>query len=447
MKKVVSLHCILLLWVGCFSVNAQKKAPTTPPDPSGHLADTTATVFLTGNLLSTLKPCGCTAEQLGGFERRAAVLQKARPDSRFVIDTGNLLIAQTDQDIIKFGIIIQAMSMLDYDLVNMAAGDLKIAKELGLLDNTPFSVISSAGEDDKVPVRHTKQLKIGKESILVTVATADTDLDQAPHIRKLFPKKTAQPQLNILLLSNCDNAIADIADIDMVDVVVCPTFSDEPRIVENKKTGPLTISVGRLGKYVGRLDIAIVAGGKPKLDYSSVAIDEKLPTDPDLAELYKDYQFMVEMENLLERIERVPPPDGAEYVGSETCAMCHEDEYEKWSSTRHSHAYQTLADAGSQHDPECIECHVVGMNYETGFVSQDSPKDLRDVGCEVCHGPRSLHVSAVSSDEPNPEPAMPLFKCGQCHTPEHSLGFQDHEKQYRAEIRHWTEQKTRTTVK
>lgn len=447
MKRLVSLHCILLLWVGCFSVNAQKKTSTTPPDPSCQAADETATVFFTGNILSTLKPCGCAAGQLGGFERRAAVLQKARPDSRFVIDTGNLLAAQTDQDVIKFGIIIQAMSMLKYDLVNMAAGDLKIAKDLGLLDNTPFSVISYAAEDDKVPVRHTKRLKIGKGSILVTVATADTDLGQTPRISKLFPKKTTQPQLNILLLNNCDNDIAGIADIDIVDVVVCPTFSDEPRIVESKETGPLTISVGRLGKYVGRLTVTIGAGGKPKLDYSSVAVDEDLPTDPDLVELYEDYQFMVEMENLLERIERVPPPDGAEYVGSETCLDCHEDEYEKWSSARHSHAYQTLVDSGSQYDPECIECHVVGMNYETGFVSQDSPKDLRDVGCEVCHGPRSLHVDAVSFDEPNPEPAMPLFKCGQCHTPEHSPGFQGHEKEYRAKIRHWTEQKRRNSVK
>ncbi len=447
MKRLVSLHCILLLWVVCFSVNVQKKTSATPPDPSCQVADNTATVFLTGNILSTLKPCGCSAEQLGGFERRAAVLQKARPDSRFVIDTGNLLIGQTDQDIIKFGIIVQAMSMLEYDLVNMAASDLKIAKDLGLFGNTPFSVISSAGEDDKVPVRHTKRLKIGKESIMVTVATADTDSARMPNIKKLFPKKTTQPGLNILLLSNCDNDIADLADIDMVDVVVCPTFSDEPRIVESKEAGPLMISVGRLGKYVGRLNVAIGADGKPKLDYSSVTIDENLPIDPDLAELYKDYQFMVEMENLLERIERVPPPDGAEYVGSETCAMCHEDEYEKWSGARHSHAYRTLVNAGSQHDPECIECHVVGMNYETGFVSQDSPKDLRDVGCEVCHGPRSLHVGAVSSGEDNPGPAMPLFKCGQCHTPEHSPGFQEHEKEYRAKIRHWTEQKPHSTVK
>ena len=118
---------------------------------------------------------------------------------------------------------------------------------------------------------------------------------------------------------------------------------------------------------------------------------------------------------------------------------CHPAEFKTWAKNPHAKAYKTLVDVGSQYDPECIVCHVVGLNYETGFVNEKSQHDLRNVGCEVCHGPGSKHMVAITMDEPDNKTSEPKAQCIDCHTPEHSPGYQEQENEYREKIRHWVE--------
>jgi hypothetical protein len=89
-------------------------------------------------------------------------------------------------------------------------------------------------------------------------------------------------------------------------------------------------------------------------------------------------------------------PGTPTYIGSDACKKCHDHAYEVWKNSKHSHAYQTLVWAKHpslrQYDGECIVCHTVGFGYKTGFANErDTPK-LKDVGCESCHGPGSLHA-------------------------------------------------------
>ena len=79
-------------------------------------------------------------------------------------------------------------------------------------------------------------------------------------------------------------------------------------------------------------------------------------------------------------------------------------------------------------------------------MSQKSHEDLRNVGCEICHGPGSKHMTAVLKGKEDTGISEPQSTCIDCHTPEHS-NYQGHEDEYLAKIVHWKEPKQDTDVK
>ncbi|MEZ4362306.1 MAG: multiheme c-type cytochrome [Kofleriaceae bacterium] len=124
-------------------------------------------------------------------------------------------------------------------------------------------------------------------------------------------------------------------------------------------------------------------------------------------------------------VPAVPPPKGvATYVGTQACVECHDTAVEFWKKSRHADAWQTLVERGQEYDLECISCHVTGWN-KPGGATLAKNEALRDVQCEVCHGPASIHVAKEGDDEPRtltggPEPEL----CAKlCHTKEHSDTF------------------------
>ena len=151
--------------------------------------------------------------------------------------------------------------------------------------------------------------------------------------------------------------------------------------------------------------------------------------------LYKQYQILVKLGNLLEKYPRVPLPDDLSYVGSKKCASCHEYEYDKWSTKAHADAFATLVEVGSDYDPECVICHVVGMDRASGFITASRTPEMKNVGCENCHGPGSEHVRTWGQAAT----VEPKSACVDCHTPEHSSGYAGHEAEYLQKIVHWRE--------
>jgi hypothetical protein len=414
---------------------------------NGNPADV-LTVFLTGNELGQLQPCGCSGGQLGGLDRRSAVFNSVPASKRLIIDMGSFVEGDSEQDLIKFNIIIQAFSLLDYDLVNLNKKDAEIAEDLGLLDSigSVFNVISFQGSAEAgIPAKFTKQLSIKEINVAVTVAAFNAEATPIEQISELFASQSNLQTVNILILSRCETAITgSIAEMGIVDCLVCPAESDEPEIIDDPNERPLVVSVGRLGKYVGRLQIR-AAEGKDKLTYSfsPVPVTEDLPQESPLVELYSTYQQLVKEDNLLEKQPRFALPDGLEYLGSKSCKLCHEYEYEKWSSKAHAHAYATLERVGSQYDPECVVCHVVGMEYESGFISEEEAGNLKNVGCENCHGPGSEHIRTLGVTETTD----PKSDCTDCHTTEKSTNYAGNEQLYFKKIIHWREPNTVSDVK
>jgi hypothetical protein len=123
----------------------------------------------------------------------------------------------------------------------------------------------------------------------------------------------------------------------------------------------------------------------------------------------------------------VPPvaKGQAAYVGGAACEDCHDEAAKFWAKTRHGGAWKTLVDRGQQFDFDCIGCHVTGWNQKGGanLAHNDT---LRDVQCETCHGPGSIHVAKGGEEKPAaialaPDKGLCLDAC---HTKEHSDTFQ-----------------------
>jgi|GEM_PF-290209 len=441
----VGMACMLalLFWAGCGPEKPESPGTPTPPPPAQDRAE--LTLLLTGQALSTLKPCGCSENQLGGLSRRQSILNTVPPDRRLVIDTGGLLAADSEQDRIKLEVLFQALTILDYDLVHLDPKDYDIARQRGLLQAASFDWITSApsaGPDPQLR-RWSRTIDLEGQQVRVVVAAMRADAMTPQALAEVFGPESAGPRLHVVITPDEPPVEPDVvSQWSGVDLVIRPAAANEPQVLHDGAAGPWVVSVGRLGEYIARVGVRWGADNRPRFQFKEVAVDERLPEDTLLVELYENYKLRIKEERLIDRMPQLPLPDDLEYVGSGTCKSCHEYEYERWSTKKHARAYRTLVEINQQYDPECIACHVVGFGYVSGFRNETSPTDLRDVGCEVCHGPGSAHVAAQFSGGQYVAPGRPRLGCIDCHTPEHSVGYAGHEEEYLRKIVHWREQKS-----
>jgi hypothetical protein len=247
-------------------------------------------------------------------------------------------------------------------------------------------------------------------------------------------------------------------------LVVCESEEDEPSFrpdwVEHKGGGKtMLVAAGRKGKYVAVVGVWKTgkAANPFELKYERVEMTEAFMTPKDkrkdhpIVALMEDYTKELKDKRYLEKygqmrhpiqvmpaVKGLAKPGEAVYVGSEACKKCHPDAYAIWKKSDHSHAYQSLVEKAKekgpdnrQYDPECIVCHVVGFGIKSGFVTAESKTkaghDLKNVGCEACHGPASVHVANKHNKEwhrrINPWKYLPPKKkneaidqfCQKCH--------------------------------
>ncbi|MBI5559272.1 MAG: cytochrome C [Deltaproteobacteria bacterium] len=119
-------------------------------------------------------------------------------------------------------------------------------------------------------------------------------------------------------------------------------------------------------------------------------------------------------------------PDEAIYAGSPACKSCHEKEYASFTTyAKKSRSYESIEriKKGLNEDDlkKCYSCHTTGYGKEGGFVSADQTPDLKNAGCEVCHGPGSLHIRDQTPESITGAPTIKV--CDQCHTGERIKAF------------------------
>lgn len=114
------------------------------------------------------------------------------------------------------------------------------------------------------------------------------------------------------------------------------------------------------------------------------------------------------------------------YVGSEKCGECHADEYESYkANAKKAHSFASikrmkkfLSDKEFQ---SCCVCHTLGYGQPGGFRSETETPELKNLGCETCHGPGSLHVELGNGK--NIDKDFSEAMCMACHTKDRSVAF------------------------
>jgi hypothetical protein len=114
------------------------------------------------------------------------------------------------------------------------------------------------------------------------------------------------------------------------------------------------------------------------------------------------------------------------FVGSAACQPCHPGQYNNFNSyARKSHSFRSIQrmQKGLSGDEvkECYFCHTTGYGKPGGFISIEQTPELKDAGCEVCHGPGKSHVE--TQDPGRIDRNVTLETCQRCHTQERLRAF------------------------
>jgi hypothetical protein len=103
--------------------------------------------------------------------------------------------------------------------------------------------------------------------------------------------------------------------------------------------------------------------------------------------------------------------------GAESCKSCHSETYDRWMETPHATAFATLAEADAWDNPDCIGCHVTGVDNKTFVADVNIAPEVWNVQCEECHGSGTHHArdgSYLTDGEAT---------CRKCHDPSNSPEF------------------------
>lgn len=114
------------------------------------------------------------------------------------------------------------------------------------------------------------------------------------------------------------------------------------------------------------------------------------------------------------------------FVGSKACSECHPREYESFSKlAKKAHSYDHILPLKSKltesEFAECCSCHTLGYGKPGGFISADKTPEMRNLGCESCHGPGGRHIESEDRDDIIAD--VNIESCDACHSNERVAAF------------------------
>lgn len=114
------------------------------------------------------------------------------------------------------------------------------------------------------------------------------------------------------------------------------------------------------------------------------------------------------------------------YVGSDACESCHPDQFERFAAyakkANSYHSVETMQKGLTEAEIKgCYKCHTTGYGKPGGFVSETETPQLKNAGCEVCHGPGGRHVDSEDPDDIVTQ--VDMDSCVACHDADRVAAF------------------------
>jgi cytochrome c554/c'-like protein len=395
-------------------------------------------LLFSGEMNGYLEPCGCAGleNQKGGLKRRYSLIKYLRQQGWPVVpvDMGGQVKRFGPQANIKLRMVLQSLMELGYSGIAFGAHDLMLDTNQVLyvvanLDPETNPLVSAnvalidfeSGFSSRYRVIKAGGKRIGVTSVLgkkyaekIKSLSDIAWLDPVGALDEIAPKLNGEKcDWQVLMVHGDPEEAAQLARRYPQFQLVATTGGaeeppDEARAIEGTQTR--LIEVGHKGMYVvvvGLYDMAGTEDGPTQtIRYQRVPVDARFVDAPEMQEMLITYQK--ELETLgLEGLGLTGIKHSEDqFVGSSVCANCHIDATDKFLETTHSHATQTLVglDPPRHHDPECLSCHVTGWNpqqffpYSSGYMGLEKTPELRDNGCENCHGPGAAHAAAQAGE-------------------------------------------------
>ncbi|MFM8250074.1 MAG: multiheme c-type cytochrome [Planctomycetota bacterium] len=384
------------------------------------------TIVVSGRQNGYIEPCGCAGltNQKGGMARRYTLIRQLEERGWPVVpvDVGNQIKRFGRQSEIKFQIAYEALKKMGYQAIGLGPDDLRLSSgelfasiteepsrfvsaNVAVLDRdaTPrFRIVQQAG------------MKIGVTSVLADELRGKL---QGEEIITEAAEKGLQVTAAALAKAGCDLQVLMVSGtlpetraiakrFPQFQLVITTGGGEEPEMEPEVVAGTSNwiVQVGGKGMYAGV--IGIWKDARRTRKYQRVPLDDRFADSPEMLTLLEAYQDQLESAGLDELVRPLAHPSGATFVGSAACADCHTKAMAVWQDSPHAHATDSLvkpqerSTISRHHDPECLSCHVTGWDpqrfvpFKSGYASLKSTPQLKQSGCENCHGPGSAHVAA-----------------------------------------------------
>lgn len=442
-----------------------------PVDPSAQIGAEGVlrlSLAFSGNGKGRLESCGCTGVVAGGLTRRASEIAERRASrgedyAPLVLELGDFLthaapsrldpVQQAEQELY-----LELLASMGTDAVVLGQGEFlrghgwfhDAATRVGLA--TVSANIFHAGECVAEPHRILRRgnLRVGivgfsepwlEERDHRTFGEVTRDLRVALDptlLERSLTELRASADLTVLAGRLGAETLRDVLERygDRIDVVITTDA--------RSRQGAPVLQRGTVGGFVGRtlilfhlmadraltlVELALQPGQVLGFEVENVVLDADVPNHPDVAERLD--RFYAELAQLSRNQSGYAakkflsdPWVADDFVDEATCHACHPKETEQWLSTPHASAFSTLVRLGRQNNPGCVQCHVTGFGWESGYPIWSPDPAHRNVGCQACHGSGGRHLLQPEKGNIRSTPTRDV--CTECHDDKHSPLFTAH---------------------